>query len=551
MGYSGRANSSSSSDSPVLRLEDISVSGCYDASCQAASVIYGGTATALPPVEQIPPDSPTDSNPAPPAKVTKAHHWSTSAQTLLDQPPAALPLQLMLLGLVFCLGFGAWATWGEIDEVGKAQGKLVPQGEVYQIDPIELGKVASISIKEGQLVKKGQVLMELDTQLAAGEVERLQQLVNADQTKRVQQKALIERIRLEAQTRKQIAQAATKAQQAAIAQAKAKAGAIQERLHLQQIAKAASQDRLEGLKPLTTQAKQLLQQQQEVVQAYKQRIETLKPLSEKGAISKELVFQAQQSLRVSQSAITQSRLQESTNAQEQIFQAQQSLREYDSAIAQSQGDWQQTTAEIDQLQAELTQKQAAEETTELETQQKIQQLELELTQLEAKIAENKNLLASAQAKLKQRFLYAPVDGVVSSLNVANVGEVVQPGQNVAEIAPEGVPLVLSASLPNREAGFINKGMPVQVKLDAYPYQEYGIVSGKVTSVSADAKADEQLGTVYKVEVALDRNYVTDEGQTIDFKAGQTASADIIIRHRRIVDILLDPLQQLQQSGLKL
>jgi len=114
-----------------------------------------------------------------------------------------------------------------------------------------------------------------------------------------------------------------------------------------------------------------------------------------------------------------------------------------------------------------------------------------------------------------------------------------------------VPLVLSASLPNQEAGFVKTGMPVQVKLDAYPYQNYGIVSGKVTSISPDTKPDERLGAVYRVEVSLAQSYLTANHQNIKLKAGETATAEIIIRRRRIADLLLDPIRQLQNGGINL
>jgi HlyD family secretion protein len=92
-------------------------------------------------------------------------------------------------------------------------------------------------------------------------------------------------------------------------------------------------------------------------------------------------------------------------------------------------------------------------------------------------------------------------------------------------------------------------MAVQVKFDAYPYQEYGIISGKVTSVSPDAEVDEQLGGVYKTEITLERNYVIENGEKIYFKPGQTANADIIIRDRRIADLFLDPIRQLKEGGI--
>ncbi|MDV2993507.1 MAG: Hemolysin secretion protein D, chromosomal [Chroococcidiopsis sp. SAG 2025] len=238
-------------------------------------------------------------------------------------------------------------------------------------------------------------------------------------------------------------------------------------------------------------------------------------------------------------------------AREQLFEAEQALRDRQRAITESQGELKQALAEANRLQAGLAQKQAEKRTTQLEAQQRIQQLEVEITQLKAKITETVNLMKSATTRLTQYFLRAPVSGFVSSLNVHNVGEVVQPGQTVAEMAPHKVPLVLSAVLPNREAGFVKRGMPVQVKFDAYPYQDFGIVPGKVISISSDAKPDERLGPVYKVEVALERNYITANNQTIEFKPGQTAAAEIVIRHRRIADVLLDPIKQIQKGGINL
>jgi HlyD family secretion protein len=453
--------------------------------------------------------------------------------------------------MIFCLAFAAWATFGQIDEVGHAQGQLVPKGEVYKIDPVEMGKVVNISVKEGQAVKAGEVLVELDSQIASGEVDRLQQMLTAYAIELSQKQTLLEKAHMDARTRAQIAEANTQSQKAAIAQANAKAEATRELLTETQGGIAAIKEKIERLKPLTTTAEELQKQRQDDVEAQLARIERLKPLSASGALSKEAVFQAEQNYRNSQSALTQSQLTEGANTKEQMFQAEQSLRDRLSTITQSEGQLQQTLAEAAGLQAELVQKQAEGRRTQIEAQQQIQQLEVETTQLKAKIAETQNLLLTAKAKLKQRFLYAPVAGVVSSLNVSHAGEVVQPGQTLAEISPQDAPLVLSAILPNREAGFVKTGMPVQVKLDAYPYQDYGIVPGKVTSISPDAKPDQQLGPVYQVKVSLDRNSVTSEHGSIRFKAGQTASADIIIRRRRIADILLDPIRQFQKGGIKL
>mgnify|MGYP000182070607 CR=1 FL=1 len=449
-----------------------------------------------------------------------ANHWSPSLQHVLDRPAATLPLRLMLGGMVFSLAFVVWAWLGQIEEVGHATGQLVPRGEVYKIHPVELGKVASVDVKEGERVKAGQVLVKLDTQLAASEVLRLEQILVGYKTESSQKQILLEKSRLEAQTRGAIALADRQAQTVAIAQASAKA--------------QGQKSAIAQVRAKMVATNSLLTQLQSDAQTHQERLNRLKPLLSQGAISQENIFQADQTLRDRQRSITQSQ----GELQQAAAETEHSQADFSSALAESQ-----------RLQAELNRKQAEGQMAQLETQQRIQQLEVEFTQIKAKITETKNLLNSAQEKLKQRSLYAPIDGVVSSLNVRNPGEVMQPGQTIAEIAPEDAPLVLLAKLPNREAGFIKTGMAVKVKLDAYPYQDYGIVEGKVASISPDTKLDERLGIVYRVEVVLSRNHINANRQILQLKTGATGTADIIIRRRRIVDVLLEPIAKLQKGGL--
>jgi len=492
--------------------------------------VYGGVAVGTPdnvPVAASSHQSETEEGSSPLATCdtegsNSSGNWSTSLQTLLDQPPATLPRKLVLGGVVFCLAFTAWANFGTIDEVGHAQGRLVPQGDVYKIHPVVSGKVDNIAVKEGEVVKAGQVLVELDHEIAANEVKRLQQELAAHKTEWLQTKRLIEQTRQEAQTHQAVLSAQIKAQEAAIAQGKAQAEGRQVLL-------------VENQGTINTQ-KQLLRELETDVAAHQARLAQLQPLLEDGAISREIVFQREQTLR---------------DRQHQITQSTGELQKTRSESHRLQAEQRQAQAELERLQAELAQKQAEGNRVLLESQQKIQQLQVQVTQFQAKINETQNRLTTAQAQLQQLSLKSPVGGTISSLNLPNPGEVVQPGQTLAEIAPQDTPLVLSAILPNREAGFVKTGMPVQVKLDAFPYQDYGIISGEVTSISPDSKPDERLGAVYQVEIALEQNSIRDNQTTIPLKAGQTASADIVLRRRRIVDILFDPIKQLQKGGMQL
>jgi HlyD family secretion protein len=535
-------------------------------------------------------------------------NWSASLQTVLDQPPVSFSQWLILGGLVFSVAFGAWATLGKIDQVGHAQGKLVPKGDVYKIHPTEPGKIINLAIKEGQKIKAGQLLAELDSETARSEVERLDKMLGAYQIQLVQQVSSIERTRLEAEASLAIAEADKRGAQAAIARARASVATTESQIEQLQFDVVSQQARSQQLKPLEKQAQNLvsqlqtdinsqqgrrdrvkplqnksqdlLTQLQAKVAAHKERIGRLKPLVDEGALSKDVLFQAEEALRESENAVIRSQLGEqsqandrafeveqtvrdkqsvqirsqlsdATQVKEKLFEVQQSLRDRTSAISKTQGELTQGLAEVDRLQAQATSQQATARQTQLEKEQKVQQLEMELNQVKSKIAETQTMLAQAKNKLKQRFLYAPVNGVISTLNIHNKGEVVQTGQTIAEMTPNNAPLVLEVSLPNREAGFVKTGMPVQVKFDAFPYQNYGIIPGKVVSISPDAKTDERLGVFYRVQVSIDRDSVKVNNQTWKLKAGQTATAEIVIRQRSIADILLDPLKQLQKGGMSL
>lgn len=428
-----------------------------------------------------------------PHSSTSLTQWSSPLQTVLDQPPSSLPIRFILGGTAFGLLFATWAWVGHTDEVAQARGKLIPKGEVFQVHSVDSGKVVHIAVQEGQTVKVGQVLVELDTELARKDVERLEHLLQSSQIGLLQTQAMLDKTRLQAETRAAIAKTAIHMQAVAIAQSKNNA--------------ANNQD--------------LLSQFQTDARAQKERLQRLKPLTEQGAIS-----------------------------QENLFAAEQQLRDRQRSITERQNTLQQTLAEADRLQIELSQKQEEGRQTQLEAQQQIQQLTVKLTELQAKVNETQILLEENRTKLKQRFLRAPANGVILSLNIRRSGVYTQPGQAIAEIAPQGQPLVISANLPSSKIGFVKVGLPVKVKLDAYPYQDYGIVSGRVSAISSDSKPDQQLGQIYRVEVALNRDYVNAKGQTLKFKPGQTAIAEIVTRHRRIADVLLDPLKKLQ-NGLSL
>ncbi|MEN9520140.1 MAG: hypothetical protein RLZZ381_2728, partial [Cyanobacteriota bacterium] len=451
----------------------------------------------------------------------------------------------------FCLTFFAWAWFGQIDQIGKAQGKLIPKGEAYKIESLDSAKISSIEVKEGDKVKAGQLIATLDSERETKEVERLKEALASSQVELRQKLNLLEQVKVEAQTQQRIGSAEIRSQQLAIESAISKAQVTSNLLEQQQSELGANLTRQGQTKQLSGLDQTKLNQINADLKEHQQRLAKLKGLAAQGAISQEYIFQAQQAQRQIEQQLIDNKLQGISNINEQIFQSEQSTRNLRSSITENQGALTEAQKEAERLRVELEYKKADSQRVEITTQQKIQQLELEINQAKSKIAESKNLLATAKSQLQKRLLRSPVAGTVLAFNVVNTGKVVQSGETVAEIAPNNSPLVLSAALPDRDAGFVEKGMTAQVKFDAYSYQDYGVIPGKVISISANTQTDENLGSVYKVEIELERNYVSDDFKKILFKPGQTASADIVIRQRRIIDLLLDPVKKMQKDGVKL
>lgn len=535
---------------------DLEIEEILDISTQASRV-YGGipTATRLP---NAPPKADARKKPTRADGIAdRSANWSTAVQNLLDQPPAAFPAQIMMGGVAFFAIFGAWAWFGTINEIAYARGELIHQGNVHKIHSVESGKIAHLAIEEGDTIKAGQVLAELDTELDRSHIEGLQQQIAAYEIQVVQTQGQIEAKQIERQTLEAISQADLEAHNAVIAQADNNANTIAssiDRLN-QDIAEAENRRQRLTVEHVSVKEKiapELLEQLHADIKANQNRLDRLKPLLEAGAISQDFLYQAERELSNSKNALLRTQMSDRddrTVDSERLFEVEQSQRDWQSRLNESQGQLEQAKAEKDRLLAQFAQKQAEAEQHQLQIQEQIGQLEVELTQLQAKIAETRNLVTAAQTQLEQRFLYAPVDGVVLSLDINHSGEVVQTGQTIAQVAPQSAALVLRANLPTQEAGFIELGMPVQVKFDSYPYQEYGLISGKITSISPDTKPNEQLGKAYQVEISLEKNYVTQNTEKIYFKPGQTASAEMIIRHRRIIDIILDPIRQLKEGGV--
>lgn len=165
-----------------------------------------------------------------------------------------------------------------------------------------------------------------------------------------------------------------------------------------------------------------------------------------------------------------------------------------------------------------------------------------ISSLNNSYAEIKKTLLELSSQLKKisaandyNKIYSPVAGYVNKMSVRTKGDIVNTYEEVLTILPSDVSLQMKAYVDNKDIANIHIGSEVRVKLDAYPYSDYGVVNGKVISISPDIYTIENVGNVYQIIVELEDN------EKIDVISGLTGTVEIKIGERSIISYFLDPL----------
>lgn len=223
------------------------------------------------------------------------------------------------------------------------------------------------------------------------------------------------------------------------------------------------------------------------------------------------------------------------------------LEERKGALYKQERQLKQSQSDIRQALTELEKQQSA-------YQKELKNHQLQISEVRSQIAGNEKQIDLLKLHLGQRVLVAPVSGIVFQLPIQRIGAVVQPKDLVAEIAPQGSPLIIRAQISTAQSGSLREGLPVKLKFDSYPFQDYGVVEGKVEYISpTTVEADKSNGekATYTLEIALKQHCILTKTKCIELRPGDTATAEVILRQRRLIDFILDPFKKLQKGGLEL
>jgi hemolysin D len=201
----------------------------------------------------------------------------------------------------------------------------------------------------------------------------------------------------------------------------------------------------------------------------------------------------------------------------------------------------------------------------LETEERLQNTEAQIASLQGEIAQTNNQVKSLKFQLTQYTIKAPVAGTIFEFPVQNAEATLESGEVVAMIAqvknnlyPES-DLVLRAKMPSSKTAFLKPGLSAKIKLDAYPFQDYGIVEGHVSWISPDSKVTDnpplaqtaEQGEFFELDISVDQAYLANAGEKINITPGQTATAEVVIRQRRLIDYFLEPFKKLKEGGVEL
>jgi hemolysin D len=434
------------------------------------------------------------------------YQFLPAAEEIVETPPSPFGRVVLWLITALLIVAIAWSYFGKLDIIAPATGKVMPEGSIKTVQPASPGVVTEIKVSEGQKVKKGDLLIQLDDSIAKSDVKTAEQALAV---------AKLERdILAKTLTGEDVAEAVNaadipdnvKQHLIALAESKVSASEVQKQLLSSGVSSAGQQ--VEAQKQSKRTAQDNLDKLRTREQELKKELETATPFNE-SSIRSEL-----------------------RSVQQQIASVEASLPTYDQQIAQAQTGVSEANSRLTAYDAE---NKASAYTSIVDSEKHITELE--------------NTLAKAKQIVEQLSIRAPVDGTILSLATKTVGGVVSAAQPVVEVVPEGTKLVVDATVQNKDIGFIQVGQPVVIKVDTYSFQRYGYLKGVVKSISPDAINDEKQGLVYKMKVEIEGNE-TSKNNTIKVEPGMSVTAEITTGKRRIIEFFLDPLMTHTDTSLE-
>ncbi len=427
-----------------------------------------------------------------------------SQRNIDDNPPLFARLILGLCALMI-VAFVAWAAFADIDEIARGEGKVIPVSKTQIVQSSEPGIVQQINVNLGQVVHKGDILVQLDnttTVSTLGESVAKARALGA----KVERLALEEAGAFDAQfvcpadilaTAKTVCDNEEKLFEADRASYKNKLDVLNQRLkqHQNELDEAhANIDRLT----------------QNIEGAQKQ-YDLLKPLGEKKLVAQTEVLKVQRDL----------------------VDLQGQLKVYVESLDRLQAAVNEATLQVADLGLQLRQQALTDKGQALS----------ELSVVDETIR-------GASDRVKHTDIRSPVDGIVNTLEVNTIGAYVDAGKVIAGVVPTADTLLIEAKISPRDVAFVRIDQPAVIKISAYDFSIFGALDGKVVNVSADSLVEKDKNeTYYLVRIKTDKSALERDGKHYPIIPGMVASAEIMTGRKTILAYLMKPINKARSEAL--
>lgn len=441
--------------------------------------------------------------------------------------PAAWTKRLTVLILIGLTAGTSWSILARVDVVVDARGKLEPLSQSQAVQSKVGGVVTTVLVREGEQVKQGQLLMQLDKTPLLNELQALllqrNQLVNETAVLRMARQGMsLEELKQKhnippelfnrVQTRLLLIAQITGDPSQLNPDQRQRYELFQQQL---QDLQASNTLQTSNIDARIAEIESSLSQTEFQYNVEQEMLSQLEPLVEQGAIARSVLLQRAIGVNDLQSQLDQNRLQK---RQLQLNQMQSQVQ-----------NRQTVTETYQQLQQQLA-------TLDTEFDATIQSNQRELIEVNSQ-------LNQTQLNLKNQDLRAPVDGVVFSLEAKLPGVVAQPGQALLQVVPNES-LIARVQVANADIANIRAGMPVDVRIDAYPFTEFGSIEGVVTDVGSEAIAVTQQNieqTFFPVEIRLNRQFLERDSERLTLVPGMSLVANIKVRERAPISYVAEEL----------
>ncbi|QID18142.1 HlyD family type I secretion periplasmic adaptor subunit [Nitrogeniibacter mangrovi] len=419
-----------------------------------------------------------------------------AALELQDTPPSPLP-RVILWPLIAAFSLAlVWSIFGRIDTVAVATGKIIPSTRAQIIQPLDTAVVRAIHVTDGQQVKAGDLLVELDaTDTGAAD---------------------------------------TQAREAWIA-ARLRAARSQALLDALETDTTPRLPPLEGVPPDRRSAEARLLDRQHTEYLTRQRAlnaEYQRARAEQRA-TEQLVAKLEATL-----PIVQQREHDYKDLMEKAFVSRHGYLEQEQARIETERDLAYQRAKATELKQAIAEAQGARDAWQAEF---LRNVTSELTEAQQQAGSLAAEVEKTENRNRLMHLTAPVDGTVQQLAIHTEGGVVTEAQPLMVIVPTDYSAEVEAILENKDVGFVKSGQIAEVKIETFPFTRYGTIPAEVTFVSNDAVDNEQRGLVFPVRLKLERATLKVDERTVNLTPGMAITAEIKTGSRRAIEYFLSPV----------